>query len=71
MRSRAGLAVREESLRSGVLSYIMCPPLQVMMQDIIMHGMRRRRLKTGPRGAAGVDNGDARPSRTNAHGNFT
>lgn len=36
-----GLGKQDKSLRSGVLSYIMCLPLQVM-QVIIMHGMRHQ-----------------------------
>lgn len=43
-----GLAMQEKSLCSGVLSYIMCLLLQVMMQVIIMHGMRRRHLELDP-----------------------
>ena len=65
-----GLVMQEKSLCSGVLSYIMCLLLQVMMQVIIMHGMRHQHLRSGPRGTAGIDNGDARPpacTYTNTH----
>lgn len=43
-----GLVMQEKSLRSGVLSYIMCLLLQVMMQVIIMRGMRHQHLELDP-----------------------
>lgn len=43
-----GLVMQEKSLCSGVLSYIMCLLLQVMMQVIIMHGMRHQHLEADP-----------------------
>lgn len=47
-QKRKGLAMQEKSLCSRVLSYIMCLLLQVMMQVIIMHGMRHQHLELDP-----------------------
>lgn len=43
-----GLVMQEKSLCSKLLSYIMCLLLQVMMQVIIMHGMRHQHLELDP-----------------------
>ena len=40
--------MQEKSLCSGVLTYIMCLLLQVMMQVIIMHGMKHQHLELDP-----------------------
>lgn len=42
--------MQEQSLCSRVLSYIMCLLLQVMMQVIIMPGMRYQHLEPGALG---------------------